>query len=73
MDHYLDHVRRKINSRFSPEQTREFVEARSLLRYDKERFLADLQAIYWTVIFDGCNNDIAHKAKMFSSFCQLCS
>ena len=66
-DHYLGHVRRKINFRLRLNKQFKYVETGSLSQYDKKLFLADLQAINWKYILDGCNNDPTRMAELFSS------
>ena len=65
-DHYLVFARRKINARSRLNKKVSFVETRSLSNYDKNLFLADLQSIDWTDVFDGCTNDPDRMADTFS-------
>ena len=65
-DHYLVFARRKIDARSRLNEKVRFVETRTLLNYDKDLFLADLQSIDWTDVSDGCTNDLARMADTFS-------
>ena len=66
-DQYLVLVRRKMYFRLCLNKKVKFFEARSLSKYDKKLFLADLRTIDWTDIFDGCNNDPVRMAELFSA------
>ena len=66
-DYYLVHIWKKINSRFCLSKKFSFVETKSLLRYDKELFSADLQAISWIDIFKAVKTAPVCMTEMFSS------
>ena len=59
-------ARRKINARSRLNKKVSFVKTRSLSNYDKNLFVAYLQKIDWTDVFDGCTNDPARMAGTFS-------